>query len=489
MSTLSEYQSKRDFRRTPEPGPRVRKVPPRRTIFVVQEHHASHLHYDFRLEADGVLKSWAVPKGPSMDPRDKRLAVQVEDHPLEYATFEGEIPAGQYGAGTVRLWDTGAYDNLLADRPEPQTVAEGIRAGRLEFALHGEKLRGRFALVRMRGGRGGKPQWLLIKGKDEYARPDNDGAAAEALPRTWKAKPAAPAFTASGRKAAAQPGPVAVTHADKVLFPELGATKGEVFEYYRRAAAKLLPHLRDRPVTLERLPEGLGEGKPRFWQKHTPAHYPEWVPRVELPSGRGKPVRYVLVNDEQTLLYLVNQGALTFHVWASRVGDLDRPDYVLFDVDPGGAAFADAVAVALALRRRLLAEGARAYVKTSGKTGLHVLAPWAGAGGYDEAREWARALATAVAGESPERATMEIRKAKRGGRVYLDVLQNARGHHAVPPYVLRAVPAATVSMPLAWRELTPDLDPGKFTVRTAGRRLTGRSRDPLEALLPRGKSG
>ena len=134
--SLNEYTARRDFRATAEPQGR-RRPAIGAPIFVVQEHHASHLHYDFRLEADGVLKSWALPKGPSLDPAQKRLAIQVEDHPLAYATFEGTIPEGQYGAGTVEIWDHGTYDNLLADKPEPQTVAEGINAGHLEFAQIG----------------------------------------------------------------------------------------------------------------------------------------------------------------------------------------------------------------------------------------------------------------------------------------------------------------------------------------------------------------
>jgi bifunctional non-homologous end joining protein LigD len=279
------------------------------------------------------------------------------------------------------------------------------------------------------------------------------------------------------------PEEVAVSHADKVLYPEAGITKGDVFAYYRRIAPWLLPHLCDRPVTLERLPEGLGAGRPHFWQKNTPDTYPAWVPRVELPSEKGKAVQYALVNDLRTLLYLVNQNTLTFHPWLSRVGSLDRPDFVLFDLDRGPAPLADAVAVARALRSLLAGEGRPAFVKTSGKSGLHVLVPWPGPGGYDEARAWAQRVAGWVVEALPELATTEARKAKRGARVYLDVLQNARGKHAVPPYVLRAVPAASVSMPLAWREVTDDLDPARYNLRTAARRLARQKRDPLEGLL------
>jgi bifunctional non-homologous end joining protein LigD len=165
VMSLETYRKKRRFETTSEPRPHIGK-PHRRLIFVVQEHHASRLHYDFRLEADGVLKSWALPKQPTLDPTLKRLAVQVEDHPLDYAKFSGTIPAGQYGAGTVAIWDRGTYERLLAKKGSSQTLSEDIEAGHLEFILHGQKLKGSFALIRMRG-RGKKPYWLLIKMKDE----------------------------------------------------------------------------------------------------------------------------------------------------------------------------------------------------------------------------------------------------------------------------------------------------------------------------------
>jgi bifunctional non-homologous end joining protein LigD len=479
-SALAEYGNKRDFRETPEPAGSPssrpdRESPHAKPIFVVQEHDATRLHYDFRLEAEGVLKSWAVAKEPSLDPAVKRLAVRVEDHPLSYAGFEGTIPRGQYGAGTVRAWDRGTFENADASH----TIVEGLDAGQLSFILHGDKLNGRFSLVRMRAGRGKKESWLLIKGRDKRAKP---ASTTESTARTAPVEKRViePKVSAAGDP----PEDVTITNPNKVLFPDDGITKADVAAYYRKVAPRLLPFLKDRPITLERLPDGLGAGKPHFWQKNTPDSYPAWIPRVRLETERGEPVRYALVNDLPTLLFLVNQGTLTFHPWLSRIGSLDRPDFVLFDLDPGAAPFTEVVAVARKLHVELNRENREAVVKTSGKKGLHVLVRWDKAGGgYDEARKWALEVALRVAEAMPERATTEIRKAKRGERVYIDVMQNARGHHAVPPYVLRPVPRAPVSTPLRWAELRADLDPKRFSVRTVPTRLARQKHDPADLLL------
>jgi bifunctional non-homologous end joining protein LigD len=380
----------------------------------------------------------------------------------------------------VSIWDQATYENLQAEKARPQTVADAISAGHLEFALHGERLRGRFALVRMKARGRGKPQWLLIKMKDEFALPEGSQRVlnVEKAPRVATAKPA------RAKVARSFPDEVKITHPDKVMYPDACITKGDVFAYYERISDRLLPFLKDRPVTLERLPDGLdGATAPHFWQKNTPASYPEWIRRVDFPSEQGKSVQYALVNDTPTLLYLVNQGTLTFHVWSSRVQDPGRPDFVLFDLDPGEAGIAGAVEVARTLRSVLDEAGTEAVVKTSGKSGLHVITSWTQRGGYDEARAWARMIAEQVASSMPGRATVESRKAKRGGRVYIDVLQNARGHHAVPPYVLRAVPGAPVSTPLDWRELKEDLDPAAFNLKTIFRRLARRKSDPLRPIL------
>ncbi len=184
---LKEYRRKRDFVRTPEPdgaapvagqGRPVRTRAPRprrkRLRFIVQKHAASHLHYDFRLELDGVLKSWAVPKGPSLDPSVKRLAMEVEDHPIEYGRFEGIIPGGEYGGGTVMLWDRGTYrpETPVRGRDPQELLREGYERGDLKFFLNGERLKGGFVLVRMK--RPGRPQWLLIKHRDEFAESGSD---------------------------------------------------------------------------------------------------------------------------------------------------------------------------------------------------------------------------------------------------------------------------------------------------------------------------
>jgi bifunctional non-homologous end joining protein LigD len=457
---LDRYQTMRNFSVTKEPkGKRRTRPRPQATIqpiFVIQKHDATRLHWDFRLEAEGVLKSWAVTKEPSTDPAVKRLAVEVEDHPLEYANFEGHIPEGQYGGGDVEIWDSGTYEG-------PGDFSQAFESGKIRIKLHGKRLNGDYTLVRMplREIRS-KPQWLLIKTKEEQ-----------------------PTLTAAPKRG------LTFSSEDKLIFPEKDLTKGDLIRYYRELAPYLLPYLKDRPVTLERLPEGLtSEESSRFWQKNTPAYYPDWIPRAELVTESGKPIRYVLVNDLDTLLYLVNQNAFTFHIWSSRLNDLERPDFVLFDLDPGNAPFQQVVRVAKELHHLLDSRGISSYVKTSGKSGLHVLTPWNKPGNHDAARAWALQIATELENECSSIATLERAKNKREGKLYLDVQQNAKGHHFVPPYVVRAVPEATVSMPLQWKELTPRLDPTRFDVSYLLKRLRrfqfDPKNDPMNGLLKEG---
>ena len=166
--SLTKYHSKRNFKTSPEPEGSVRRVGNKSLAFVVQEHASTNLHYDFRLELDGVLKSWAVPKGPSMRPEDKRLAIMVEDHPYDYKDFEGTIEEG-YGAGNVIVWDRGTYEAVDSTdmQASQKLIRSGLRKGHVDFILHGKKLKGRFSLIRLKGDK--KKNWILVKNKDEHA--------------------------------------------------------------------------------------------------------------------------------------------------------------------------------------------------------------------------------------------------------------------------------------------------------------------------------
>ena len=171
---LDQYKNRRNFTKTPEPSGTRKKRSIKGALFVIQKHAASHLHYDFRLEIDGILKSWAVPKGPSTDPGIKRLAIPTEDHPMEYATFEGVIPEGEYGAGTVMVWDIGTFENIKKTDDTLVPIEQCYKNGHIEVSLHGKKLNGDYALIRVNTSTYKQHSWLLVKMRDEYADSKSD---------------------------------------------------------------------------------------------------------------------------------------------------------------------------------------------------------------------------------------------------------------------------------------------------------------------------
>ena len=819
ISHLAKYRAKRSFDDTAEPAGEPEVSRP--GVFVVHLHAARHLHYDLRLELDGVLRSWAVPKGFSADPQEKRLAVETEDHPVEYADFEGLIPQGNYGAGAMIVWDRGLWLPLL----DPRT---GDDKGKLLFELKGYKLRGVWTLVR---GKKGSREWLLIKKPDAWADPerafpeasvlsgltvdelargesraaevraelerlgaprrpvaveevepmlaatadgpfsdpgwvfelkydgfrllagrhdgrpilryrsgldatrtfpelaravaalpygelvldgevavlDDDGrpsfgrlqrrgrltrrpeverAAIEhsatfhvfdllafegfdlrPLPLTarkallgrilpaagplrfvedvpergeelyaavarlglegvvgkraaspyrggrfpdWKKVrsdragdfavvglrpspgqqspfgalhlaaweegrlvyagrvgtgftqrqmdeiraaleparrpgPACSGLAARGRgdlwvepelvvevrykewpagghlrhpvflrlradktvaecvreaataeapepapatalaslepaPAAPASAPVKLTNLQKVFWPEEGYTKGDLVAYYRAAAPWILPYLADRPLVLDRYPDGIrGES---FYQKHAPDSAPEWIRTVPVWSAdSGRTIEYLVCEDAGGLLYAANLGAIPLHVWSSRVASLDRPDWCILDLDAKQATFQQAVEVALAARALLDELGLPSFPKTSGGTGLHVLVPLGGRLDHEQSRQLAELLARLVAAALPETATTARAIAARGGRIYVDYLQNGRGKLLVAPWSARPFPGAPVSTPLSWEEVGPGLDPRAFTLKTVPRRLDEMGEDPLRPVL------
>jgi bifunctional non-homologous end joining protein LigD len=801
--TLTKYIGKRNFKKTPEPKGKVLR-PSKNLTFVVQRHDASHLHYDFRLELDGVLKSWAIPKGPSLNPADKRLAVQVEDHPLSYGKFEGVIPKGNYGAGTVEIWDKGTYTpDSDANGNSMATLRKGLKSGSLKITLHGKKLKGSFALVRLKDGK--EKNWLLIKHRDEFAKNGKESAAKKKeikTPVTSVRSPAAkerkfkdfiqpmlatltdepfdnpewifevkwdgyraiaeikkgevkfysrnglsfhelypevvdelrkikkdcildgevvvldetgkPSFqklqqfgmnrdfpihyyifdclsyagteitdkplierkqiletlvpksdilkysehiTADGirfykeskkldlegimakradsvyetgrrtknwlkvknhntqeaiiagytaprasrkyfgslvlgiydegklkyightgtgytekilkdvyeklqphitthspfdtkipvnstvtwvkpvlvcnvrygelthdgilrhpvfmglridkkakevkqleadmktatkkkparkvakktqsRKTVEEKGitikanghEVPVTNTQKVFWPDEGYTKGDVIDYYNAISSYILPHLKDRPQSLKRNPNGIKDRG--FFHKDAGDAAPSWVEHIAIRSdSTQKIVKYILCNNKATLLYLANLGCIELNPWNSRVNKPDHPDYLILDIDPSdNNTFKEVVDVAIVIKEVLDKAGASCYCKTSGATGIHIYVPLHAAYTYEHARHFAEVVAAIVAERIPQLATVERSLDKRKGRIYVDYLQNSRGQTLSSVYSVRPVPGATVSTPIQWNELTPDLNPKDFTIKTIHKRL------------------
>jgi len=266
-------------------------------------------------------------------------------------------------------------------------------------------------------------------------------------------------------------GKAKLTNQDKVFWPADGITKGDLCRYYETIAPVLLPHLRDRPVTLVRFPDGI-DGK-SFFQWRIPKQAPSWVRSLRLRSEEedGKEANTILVNDLSSLMYVANLGCIPLHVIASRVGDLDTCDFLTLDLDVELASLETAIPIALTIREVLAEAGLEGFPKTSGKTGLHVLVPLGGGLPFDAAKQLLELIARMVLRRHPEDATMERRKAKRGNRVLLDVGQTGRLRTIVAPYSVREVPGAPVSTPLSWDEVSLSLDPSSFNVFTVPDRV------------------
>jgi bifunctional non-homologous end joining protein LigD len=273
-----------------------------------------------------------------------------------------------------------------------------------------------------------------------------------------------------------------VSHMDKVFFPDAGLTKGDVVEYYRRLADTMLPHLRDRPLSLQRFPDGIGEEG--FYQKDAPDYFPVWIRRVEVEVKEDKATQpQVVCDDAASLVYLASQACLTLHPWLSRADALDRPDKLIFDLDPPDDDFGPVRAAARALRGLLDDVGLVPYLMTTGSRGLHVAVPLDRQAEFDDVRAFAHDLAALLARREPKRFTVATRKAERKGRLFLDYLRNAYGQTAVAPYALRAKPGAPVATPLDWDELDDaSLRSQTYTLGNIFRRL-GQKDDPWRQMM------
>ncbi|MEO8550799.1 MAG: non-homologous end-joining DNA ligase, partial [Kofleriaceae bacterium] len=487
---LATYRKKRDFGLTAEPSGANPAAAGHR--YVIQQHAARRMHYDFRLELDGVLLSWAVPKGPSLAPKDRRLAARTEDHPLDYHDFEGIIPQGQYGGGTVSVWDRGSWEPEGGDVEARKQLA----AGKLTFNLHGEKLRGRWHLVRTKP-QGKQETWLLFKGRDDAANDKLDVTVAKpesvktgrtldqiasASDRVWKSnrEPVGePAKTKAKRVAAAAPDLAAslaamnlgfkLTNLDKVLYPEQGITKGQLVGYFAVAAERMLPHVAERPLMMVRCPEGRAKC---FFQKHVLKGAPGAILRVPIEDSGEELKDYMAVKDLAGLVALAQQGTLEVHTWGAHISKIERPDVLVFDFDPDTGVAWDRIALAaIELRGLLHSLELESFVKTTGGKGLHVCVPCERKLDWEQARGFTKAVAEEMERRQPKAFTTKLAKAHRKGRIFIDYLRNGRGATFVAPYSPRARPGAPVATPITWEELAGGLAPDQFTIQTLPARL------------------
>lgn len=478
--SIKEYKRKRDFKKTPEPISSAKRG--KKLIFVIQKHAASHLHYDFRLEVKGVLKSWAVPKGPSLNPKDKRLAMMVEDHPYDYHTFEGVIPEGNYGAGIVMVWDKGFYypiDENYNFASEAE-MHKGIEAGKIHFALAGEKVKGLFSLVKIKNASKGNPKgnsWLLIKLEDDFVtdkdilKQDRSVLTDRSLNQIAKNAPAPDKSVK-----------VQLTNQDKIFWPKEGYTKGDLIEYYSSIANLILPYLKDRPNSLHRFPNGIEEEG--FYQKNVDATIPNWVPTTQIQHSKDW-VRYLMIQDKKSLLFAINLGCIEINPFNSRIQSLDNPDYLIIDLDPETTSFKNVIETAQTIHELLENYSIPSYCKTSGATGLHIYIPLGAKYPYDIVRPFAQLLVEHVHQQLPKLTSLERKPNKRQRKVYLDYLQNNFGQTVAAPYCVRPLPGAPVSTPLEWKEVKEGLDPTSFTMKNTLNRLKKKG-DLFKGVLGKG---
>ncbi len=486
--TLKIYHKKRNFKRTPEPYGKKEKTGSN-LLFIVQKHAASHLHYDFRLELDGVLKSWAVPKGPSLDPHVKHLAVHVEDHPLAYGSFEGIIPAGEYGGGTVMLWDEGRWI------PEGDAHA-AYKKGDLTFTLKGKKLKGLWKLIRFKND---PKNWLLMKLDDKYAKPETDYnitekkslsvvsqktmeqiAGAKGV-KTWNSNGSEKNKKIVKEKPVTSTESFKLTHPDKILYPEGKITKFDLADYYNQIQEWMLPYVVKRPLTLVRCPSGYK--KECFYQKHLNEHQQKDLYSIDIKENK-KTDQYPYVKDVTGLIALVQLGVLEIHMWGCHVDKIEKPDIVVFDLDPADdVPWKRVIEAAFFVKEELEKLNLVSFVKTTGGKGLHVVVPIKRLHDWEYVSTFAKAFVDYLVQKEPTKYIGTMSKAKRKGKIFIDYLRNQRGATSIAPYSTRAKAHAPVSTPIAWDELTVKLKSDSFNINNIFERLNKLKEDPWAELL------
>lgn len=453
MSKLEEYNKKRNFNKTKEPigksSIRIKKL-----RFCIQHHIARKDHYDLRLEWDGVLKSWAVPKGPSYNDKDKRLAIMVEDHPIDYRNFEGIIPKGEYGGGTVMLWDNGYWEPIKGYKPN-------FKEGPIKFILKGSRLKGMWTLVKLKSD---DTSWLLIKDKDEYHL-YNDINEFNTSIKTNR--------TMDEIKDNIKH--IEITNPDKIIYKNPKVTKIDIVNYYKAVSKRMLHLIENRLISTIRYPNGSKGDK--FYKKHFENIY-GFLGKKKIVNKEEKQNDYYFIKDINGLISEVQMNSYEFHIWGCHANDLRHADMLVFDLDPDELLSLEKLREGVKDLKSILDEYKLiSFLKTSGGKGYHIVVPLSTKVTWKNARTIAKNIAKLMEAKWPDKYTSNMKKEKRKGKIFIDWVRNTKGATSVAPYSLRIRDKLTVSMPISWNELDK-IKPDEITMETTIKRL--KRKDPWE---------
>jgi len=456
VANLKKYNKKRNFDITNEPKG-TKKTSTKKLKFVVQHHIARKDHYDLRLELDGVMLSWAVPKGPSYNTLDKRLAVHVEDHPLSYRNFEGTIPKGEYGAGTVMVWDRGFYEPIENPR-------KTFNKGYLKFRLLGKKLKGAWTLIKFKDN-----NWLLIK--------ENDGVKGykniSELDKSVKTKRTMDEIAGGVKKSKSEElDEIEITNPLKQIFN--GITKKEVIEYYQKVSNRMLPYIENRLLSTVRCPDGInGE---TFFKKHFKEN--KYLGIVSKKNKDGKRETFYYIKDKKGLIFESQMNSIEFHISGGRVKSR-YPDMMIFDLDPDETLDLDNIRNGVRDLKSILEDlGLKPYLKTSGGKGYHVVVFLDIDVTWKKFRKIARDIAKLMEEKWPDKYTSNMRIKDRKDKIFIDWVRNTEGASCIAPYSLRIREGAPVSMPIKWSELDK-IKPNEINIKKALKMLN--RKDPWGA--------
>lgn len=437
MNKLTKYNSKRNFNKTKEPIGKLSKKSKKLT-FCVQHHLARKDHYDLRLEHNKTMPSWAIPKGPSYNQNDKRLAIKVEDHPLSYKTFEGTIPKGEYGGGTVMLFDIGTYEIIKYEK------------NLIKVIFHGQRLKGMWTLTHFKDN-----NWLLIKDKDYF----NNYIDIKKYKRSIKTNRTMKEIANNEKKKT-----ITITNPSKKIIGNI--TKQQIYSYYEKIAPRMIPYLENRLISTIRAP--YGTTKEIFYKKH-------------LENSHGfleKLGNYYYILDTIALLSEVQMNSYEFHIWGSNASKNNYPNMMVFDFDPDEKLSLETLRLGVKYLKEILDNlNLKAFLKTSGGKGYHVVIPFRTKITWKKFYKISEDIANILVNTYPDIFTTNIRKNNRHNKIFIDYLRNQKSATSVAPYSIRLKKNAPISMPISWQELDK-IKPNEITINNVFKRL--KKKDPWE---------